>query len=346
MERLRILVTFALEPELVREIEAVDPRVEVRVLGEAERRALRGLYPSEAEAAAVREGVGGAFRDADVIFGFWGAQLHELFTGAGDIREVAPNLKWIQLTSAGADRLLQSGIVGTSVIVTTASGLHATPIGEYVLTVMLMFAKGAPRFLRAQLRREWARFMPSELYGKTVGIIGLGNIGGEVARLSKAFGCRVLAIRRSAVQRASDEHADEVLPPSGLPYLLRESDYVVLATPLTAETRGMIAGPQLRMMKPTAVLVNIARGPVVVEADLVRALSEGWIAGAALDVFEREPLPPDSPLWDLENVILTPHISGGTEIYNQRAVAIFTDNIRRFLTGQPLRNVVDPSRGY
>lgn len=346
MDKLRILVTFALEPELVREIEAVDPRVEVRVLGETERRALRGLYPSEAEAAAVRQGVEGAFRDADVIFGFWGAQLHDAFTGAGDIRDVAPNLKWIQLTSAGSDRLLQSGFVGKEVIVTTASGLHATPIGEYVLAVMLMFAKGAPRFFRAQLRREWARFMPSELCGKTVGIVGMGNIGREVARLSKAFGCRVLGIRRSARGRSSDANADEVLPPSDLPYLLRESDYVVLATPLTPETRGMIAEPQLRAMKPTAVLVNIARGPIVVEDDLVRALRERWIAGAALDVFEREPLPPESRLWDLENVILTPHISGGTEIYNQRAVAIFTDNIRRFLAGQPLRNVVDPSRGY
>lgn len=346
MERLCILVTFPLEPELVREIEAVDPRVEVRVLGETERRALRGLYPSEAEAATVRAGIEGAFRDADVIFGFWGSQLHEAFTGAGEIRDVAPNLKWIQLTSAGADRLLQSGFVGPDLIVTTASGLHATPIGEYVLAVMLMFAKGAPRFFRAQLRREWARFLPSELHGKTVGIVGMGNIGREVARLSKAFGCRVLGIRRSVTGRTSDEHADEVLPPSELASLLRESDYVVLATPLTPETRGMIAEPQLRAMKPTAVLVNIARGAVVVEADLVRALREGWIAGAALDVFEREPLPPDSPLWDFENVIVTPHISGGTEIYNRRAVGIFTDNIRRFLAREPLRNVVDPSRGY
>ncbi|HXF52098.1 MAG TPA: D-2-hydroxyacid dehydrogenase [Dehalococcoidia bacterium] len=346
MDRLRILVTFPLEAELVREIEAVDPRVEVRVLAETERRALRGLYPSEAEAAAVRAGIEGAFRDADVIFGFWGAQLHEAFTGAGEIRDVAPNLKWIQLTSAGADRLLQSGFVGRGVIVTTASGLHATPIGEYVLAVMLMFAKGAPRFFRAQLRREWARFLPSELHGKTVGIVGMGNIGREVARLSKAFGCRVLGIRRSVSARTSDEHADEVLPPSELASLLRESDYVVLATPLTPETRAMIAEPQLRAMKPTAVLVNIARGPIVVEGDLVRALREGWIAGAALDVFEREPLPADSPLWDLENVILTPHISGGTEIYNRRAVGIFTDNIRRFLAGEPLRNVVDPERGY
>lgn len=346
MERLRILVTFALEPELIREIEAVDRRVTVRVLGETERRALRGLYPSEAEAAAVRSGLKGAFRDADVILGFWGAQLHEAFTGMGHIRDVAPDLKWIQLTSAGSDRLLASGFVGREVVVTTASGLHATPIGEYVLAVMLMFAKGAPRFFRAQVERRWERFMPTELYGKTVGVVGMGNIGREVARLSKAFGCRVLGIRRSARARGSDEHADELLPPSGLPYLLAESDYVVLATPLTPETRGLIAEPQLRMMKPTAVLVNIARGPVAVEADLVRALKDGWIAGAALDVFEREPLPPESELWDLENVILTPHISGGTEVYNRRAVAIFTDNIRRFLAGEPLRNVVDPARGY
>ncbi len=346
MDKLRVLITFALDEALIREIEAVDPRIEVAVLGESQRRLLRGAYPSQAEAAAVREGVAGAFREADVIYGFWGAQLHEAFTGMGGLREVAPSLKWIQLTSAGSDRLLASGFVGKDVIVTTASGLHATPIGEYVLAVMLMFAKGAPKFVRAQLRREWLRFMPSELYGKTVGIVGMGNIGREVARLSKAFGCRVLGVRRSARLGDRDGVADEVLPPSEMDRALRESDYVVLATPLTPETRGLIGEPQLRMMKPTAVLVNIARGPVVDERALVRALREGWIGGAALDVFEKEPLPPESELWDLENVILTPHISGGTEIYNQRAVAIFSDNLRRYLSGQPLRNVVDPERGY
>ncbi|MBI5289890.1 MAG: D-2-hydroxyacid dehydrogenase, partial [Chloroflexi bacterium] len=149
-----------------------------------------------------------------------------------------------------------------------------------------------------------------------------------------------------ATKRESAAYADEILPSSELPRLLRESDYVVLSMPLTPETRGMIGEAELRMMKPTASLVNIARGPVVVEEALILALREGWIAAAALDVFEREPLPADSPLWDMENVIVSPHISGGTEIYNVRAVEIFAENLRRYLDGQPLRNIVDPARGY
>jgi phosphoglycerate dehydrogenase-like enzyme len=136
------------------------------------------------------------------------------------------------------------------------------------------------------------------------------------------------------------------MPSSELPRLLGESDYVVLCVPLTPETRGLIAERELRMMKDTAVLVNIARGPVTVEADLIRALDEGWIAGAVLDVFDQEPLPEGHALWSMENVIVTPHISGGTEIYNQRAVEIFTANLRRYLSSERLMNVVDPARGY
>jgi len=343
----RILITFALEPELVERIRAVDPeRVEIDVLGSDQRRLLRGRsYPSERERAAVAEGLHGAFEQAEVVFGFWGAELHKAFTGAGTIAEAAPRLKWIQLTSAGADRLLNSGFIQGGVTVTTVSGLHATPIGEYVLTTMLMFAKGAPRLLRAQLQREWSRYMPKELYGATVGIVGMGHIGGEVARLAHAFGCRVIATRRSTAEATSHAHA-ELLPAGELPRLLGESDYVVLCVPLTTETRGMIGEWELRAMKPSAVIVNIARGPVIVEAELVRALREGWIAGAALDVFETEPLPAESPLWEMEQVIVTPHISGGTEIYNERAVGIFAANLRRYLAGEPLENVVDPARGY
>ncbi len=345
---LHILVTFALEPALVERIRAVDPeRIEVDVLGRDQRQLLRGFrYPSERERAAVAEGLHGAFSRADVVFGFWGAELHEAFTGLGSIAEVAPRLKWVQLTSAGADRLLNSGMIEGGIVVTTVSGLHATPIGEYVLCVMLMFAKGAPGFLRAQGRHEWLRYMPGELRGATVGVVGMGHIGEEVARLSKAFGCRVVATRRSVTRPASDATADELLPPSALHHLLAQSDYVVLAVPLTAETRGLIGEAELRAMKPTAVLVNIARGPVVDESALIAALREGRIAGAALDVFEREPLPADSPLWDMDNVVVSPHISGGTEIYNERAVGIFADNLRRYLRGEPLRNVVDPARGY
>lgn len=351
-DRLHVLITFALEPELVEQIRAVSPeRIEIELLGQDQRRLLRGFkYPSEREREAVAEGLHGAFERADVVFGFWGAELHSALTHAGGqpmkLRDAAPRLQWIQLTSAGADRLLNSGFVEEGVMVTTVSGLHATPIGEFVLTAMLMFAKGAPKSMRAQLRHEWARFAPTELYGKTVGVVGMGHIGTEVGRLAKAFGCRVIGTRRSATERYATPEADEIMPASELNRLLAESDYVVLSMPLTPETRDMIGEAELRAMKPTAVLVNIARGAVVVESALAQALREGWIAGAALDVFEREPLPPGSPFWDMENVIVTPHVSGGTEIYNQRAVAIFADNLRRYLAGEPLRNVVDPTRGY
>ncbi len=352
----RVLVTFALDPALIDVITAVDPsRIEVAVLGQEERRLLRGFtYPSQGERDAVAKGLHGAFERADVAFGFWGPELSAALglraADAGDVAAsmagVAPNLKWIQLTSAGADRLLGSGIIESGIIVTTVSGLHATPIGEFIITSMLMFAKGAPQTMRAQLKHEWTRFAPRELRGATLGIIGMGHIGEGAARLAKAFGCRVIGTKRSATNVESTDYADAIHPAADLEVVLAESDYVVLSMPLTAETRGMIAEPQLRAMKLTAVLINIARGGVCVEADLIRALREGWIAGAALDVFAQEPLPAESPLWDLENVILTPHISGGTPIYNERAVAIFADNLRRYLAGAPLENVVDPARGY
>jgi phosphoglycerate dehydrogenase-like enzyme len=351
-DELHILITYALEPELLERLRAVDPRIEIELLGQDQRRLLRGAkYPSEREREAVAEGLHGAFARADVAFGFWGAELSAaLADGAtgGKLRlgDVAPRLKWIQLTSAGADRLLNSGFIEEGVTVTTASGLHATPIGEFVLASMLMFAKGAPVYMRAQARHEWTRFPPRELYGKTVGIVGFGHIGEEVGRLSKAFGCHVIATKRSAAQRSSSPNADELLPASELAYLLGESDFVVLSMPLTPQTRGMIGRAQLHAMKATAVLVNIARGRVVDEAALIDALREGRIAGAALDVFEQEPLPPESPFWDMENVIVSPHISGGTEIYNQRVVEIFARNLRRYLAGEQLENVVDPKRGY
>lgn len=346
MPSVNVLVTVALEPELLDQIRSLDPRLDVRVLDRDEASVYWGRQPEQAAAAAeVRARLEAALAQAEVLFGF-----PPRLDLAAALAERLPRLRWFQATSAGVDRLLESGalrlLAERGVVVTNARGLHATPIGEYVMAAMLMFCKGAPRFIRAQAQRRWDRFMPLELRGKTVGIVGMGAIGSEVARLSKAFGCRVLAIRRSATARAGHEHADLVLPPSGLPFLLGESDFVVLATPLTPETRRLIGEPQLRAMKPAAYLINIGRGAIVDEAALVRALREGWIAGAALDVFEQEPLPPDSELWGLENLVISPHISGGTERYMQRAVAIFTGNLRRYLDGSPLENVVDPQRGY
>jgi len=298
---------------------------------------------------------GSVFADITWV-GFTGAQVpdehREVFAAAVGGRDAAIALvqeaarQGRELRGWEVDRAARSGLLKSDFMLTSASGLHATPIGEYVLCVMLMFCKGAPRFVRAQERREWLRFMPQELYGKTVGVVGLGHIGAEVARLAKAFGCRVLATRRSVTSRTKGELVDELLPPPELPALLAESDFVVLAVPLTPDTRHLIGEAELRAMRPTGVLINIARGAVLDEAALVRALKEGWIAGAGLDVFEQEPLPPESELWDMENVILSPHISGGTEIYNQRAVGIFCENLRRYLAGERLMNLADPSRGY
>ena len=345
---LNVLLTFALHDELVEQIRAVDPRIDVRVLGQHARQLFRGelRYPSELEAQTARRELADAMRTAEVLFGFWGNTLVEMYPNPQILRKQAPNLRWVQLTSAGVDRAARSGLVGSEIMVTNASGVHATPIGEYVLCVMLMFCKGAPAFVRAQERREWSRFMARELYGKTVGIVGYGHIGEGVAHLAKAFGCRIIATRRSVTQRTSTDLVDELLPAAALPELLAQSDFVVLAVPLTKETRHMIGEAELRAMKPSGVLINIARGAVVDTEALVRALKEGWIAGAGLDVFEQEPLPPESELWSLENVIMSPHISGGTEIYNQRAVAIFCENLRRYLAGEPLMNLVDAERGY
>jgi phosphoglycerate dehydrogenase-like enzyme len=344
---INVLITFALEPDLVKEIEAVDPRINVTALGQGARQLFRGQrkYPSELEAQTARQEFDEAMSEAEVLFGFWGPGLIELYPSADALTDKAPNLRWLQLTSAGMDRAAKSGLIQSDIMVTSASGLHATPIGEYVLALMLMFCKQGQTFVRAQDRKEWVRFMPQELYGMTIGIVGMGHIGAEVARLSKAFGCRIVAIRRSIAERTEDE-LGEMLPPADLPYLLEQSDFVVLAMPLTEETRHMIGEAEFTSMKPGARLINIARGPVVDQEALIAALKSGEIAGAGLDVFDPEPLPEDSELWNMENVIMSPHISGGTEIYNQRATGIFADNLKRYIAGERLNNLADPARGY
>ncbi len=360
MEPVRVVITLGLEEGLLERIHVVDPRLRVTVLSRGQRRAYRGGRPVWAgynePPEPGEESEEEAQRKLDSIL----AEAEVVFTSPiipPDIVARAPRLRWVQLTSAGVDRLLEEarlkpGLLGSDVTVTTASGIHAVPIGEYVIGVMLAFAKGLHRSMRSQGERTWRPYWAEELYGKTVGVVGLGAIGSYVARLAKALGMRVVAVRRSAERGVKGqgsgvrEDVDELLPPSELPYLLAESDYMVTAVPLTAETRGMIGEKELRAMKPTAVVINIARGAIIDEGALVRALKEGWIAGAGLDVFEREPLPPESELWGLENVIVTPHISGGTPRYMELAVELFCDNLRRYLAGEPLRNVVDVGRGY
>jgi phosphoglycerate dehydrogenase-like enzyme len=206
-----------------------------------------------------------------------------------------------------------------------------------VLAMMLFRAKGIGAWVEQQRKHEWMQHPGSDLNGLTCGIIGTGAIGGEVARLAKACGMRTLGVRRSG---RPARHVDEMLSSSRLSSLLKASDFVVVACPLTKETEGLIGERELRSMKATASLINIARGRIIDEGWLIRALNEGWIAGACLDVFETEPLPASSPLWDMPNVVVTPHNSAISPLNMERAMTIFIDNLGRFAAGKPLRNRV------
>lgn len=272
----------------------------------------------------------------------------------------APRLKWIQLLSADTDRLRDSDIWDSGIIVTTSTGIHATPIAEYVLGSMLMFTRRLHQVMRTQDKDEmWEffRFVGGELRGQTLGIIGYGSIGREVGRLARCFGMEVLALRRSPGKAPPPQYIPpeleearsasaaaagiQVWPAERLPELLHLSDFVLLSLPLTEETKHLIGEEELRMMKPSAYLVNIARGALINENALIRALKEDWIAGAGLDVFETEPLAEDSELYRLPNVILTPHMSGHTAALFDRCVDVFSENLRRYIAGRPLLNVVN-----
>jgi phosphoglycerate dehydrogenase-like enzyme len=277
------------------------------------------------------------------------------YTIPANWRTLATRLRWLQFPGAGVDSLAPTGLLDadSGVIVTTAAGIHATTISEYVFGSMLMFNWNWPQMIRLQDEHVWARSATwynlggRELAGQTLGIVGLGSIGRRIAQLGHAFGMRVLGTRRS-IQNQGDQNpdVDQSFPPEQLHELLRLSDYVVISVPLTRETEKLIGEAELRSMRRSAYLVNIARGRVIDEQALVRALREGWIAGAGLDVTEEEPLPSESPLYSMPNVILTPHISGNSAHYDTRLAALFADNLQRYRTGQPLQNQYDPSRGY
>jgi len=226
------------------------------------------------------------------------------------------------------------------------------PIGEYVFGSMLMFNRTWSEMVRLQDRRVWPRSINwyklggRELAGQTLGIVGLGSIGRRVAQLGRAFGMRVLATRRTMQTDAQDPDVDQLYPTTQLHEMLGASDYVVVSVPLTQETDHLIGEAELRAMRPHAYLVNVARGRVIDEQVLIRALTDGWIAGAGLDVTEEEPLPATSPLYTMPNVILTPHISGVSVNYDTRLTDLFADNLRRFRANAPLRNRYEAERGY
>jgi len=277
--------------------------------------------------------------------------------------EVAPRLRWIQLYSAGADRLLTNPLFQTDITITTASGVHAINIAEYVFTMTQAWYRKLPQLLAWKQSKEWGVDKESietaieELHGKTIGIVGYGSIGRQIARLARTYGMRVLAMQRGANRKDTGFQFPDVGDPEGtLPHhyydfaqlhtMLHECDIVVAAVPLTAETREMFNAAAFQAMKRSAFFVNIARGDVCDEPALIDALQQKQLAGAALDVFQQEPLPATSPLWDMPNVLMSPHNSGVTPHYNERAATIFAANLRRYLAGQPLYNTVDKQRGY
>lgn len=257
-----------------------------------------------------------------------------------------PNLKWAQLASAGADRVLKSpAVMNRDVVLTNASGVHAIPISEHILSFMFAFARNLPRYMRSQVAGKWERLTEiKELEGTTVGLIGVGKIGERTAEKAKALNMKVLGIRRNP-QRSSP-FVDKMYGPESLDKVMAQSDWIVVAAAGTSETHGLIGEPELAAMKKSAVIINIARGAVIQEKALLRALQENRIAGAGLDVFEKEPLPESSPLWQMPNVIITPHVAGVTPYYVDRLIDIFVENLKRYQAGDPLINVVDKELGY
>lgn len=330
MESLNVIVTSAIGDQCMQQISGVSPKLKLTNVSDLSRAEQKGD-------SAAKEKLGTLLAEAEVLFSFRIPQ---------NVITRAPRLKWIQVMTAGVDRFLDAEMVESPVTMTNVSGIHATPIGEFVLGVMLMFVKQSPLCFQLKQERQWERIFSSVLRSQTVGVVGLGSIGQGVARLAKAFGMRVLATRRSAKRIGRTRYVDVVFPLGELQQLLAESDFVVLTLPLTAETTKFIGEGELRAMKSTAYLINVASGGVVDEEALIRALDEHRIAGAGLDVFATEPLPPDSRLWEFPNVILSPVISGVTEGYTIQATELFSENLRRYLNGKKLLNVVDKKKGY
>jgi phosphoglycerate dehydrogenase-like enzyme len=280
-----------------------------------------------------------ALPGADVLL-VWDFRSHALASAW----PAADALRWVHASSAGVNHVLSPEVVASEVVVTNSRGIFDAPMSEYVLALALALAKDLPGTLRLQHERRWRHRETERLGGKHALVAGTGPIGRAIGRTLAAAGMTVTGVGRRA--RESDPDLGTVLPMDRLAEGLAAADYVVLAAPLTDATRGMIDAAALSAMRPTARLINVGRGPLVVQEHLVAALTESRIAGAALDVFADEPLADASPLWAMDNVIVSPHMSGDVVGWRSELVALFHDNLTRYLDGRPLRNVVDKRHGY
>jgi phosphoglycerate dehydrogenase-like enzyme len=338
---LNVLVNQTLEDDFCRSIASVDPRVHV----------MRVYEPASEGADARDQAAWQKASDADIDDMLARADVLFGFNFPVEWVDRAPNLRWIQLASAGSDHLIRAGLFSRKpgLLLTTASGVHEVPISEHIVGMVLYFSRGFDQAVHNQAIHRWDRYRPLEAFGQTVCLVGYGPIARRASMLFKALGMRCIAVRASIsvpVAGAEGEAVERFYPAAAFDEALAQADYVVIAAPRTTRSEHMIGVRQLSAMKRDAVLVNISRGALVDEAALAEALRDGTIRGAGLDVFEEEPLPESSPLWDLPNVLVTPHISGVNPHYNSRLTELFRDNLARYLRSEPLRNLVIEEREY
>jgi len=345
--RHNLLITSFLEEEHVARIRALDERLNViyepsliappRYV--ADHNGDASFQRTAAEEARWRQ----LLSQAEILFDFDHSHRE-------DLPELAPQVKWIQFTSSGIGAFIKhSGYAERmpNTIFTTASGVHAQPLAEFCLLVMLMFSRRLHRTMQYQQAKVWERFTGSDLKGSTLTVFGAGRVGSKVAEFARAVGMHVIGIVRDASGRGPRQmNVDELYSQSALLTVLPRTDYLVLIAPHTPETENLIGKRELAAMPQGSVLINIARGQLVVEADLIAALQSGHLAGAGLDVFATEPLPADSPFWTMPNVLVSPHSASTSDKENSLITDLFCENIRRYLDGRPLENVLIPERMY
>lgn len=322
MENITVLVLADPANSALRELDGIGPAVTVRI-------------------GKTADDLGAAVEDARVLFNWTGSKPEVL-----KVMQRSPKLEWIHAMYAGLDRSLFPELIESPIPLTNGSGVFSQSLGEFIMLGVLYFAKDMPRRLRSKARRHWDTFDCLEIGKQTIGIVAHGDIGRAVAWRAKAMGMRVLALRKNTAPRDGDEHVDRVYGAAELHAMLPECDYVAVTAPLTPETTGMIGKREFELMKPEAVIMNVGRGPVIQEAAMIEALQTGRIRGAALDVFDVEPLPPGNPLWSMDNVLMTCHCVDHVNGWVESGVVFFLEQFARWRNGQPLRNLVNKKAGY
>ena len=303
-------------------------------IGEDVTAAIRQVAPSATVVVPPEDQLSEQLKDAEIFFGYYGTEVfHE-----------AKKLKWIQATAAGMEQFLDEGMTKLDLTITNASGVHAIQVAESAWALTMAIARGLPTYLRQQQEHVWKWGSHYDLADATAGIVGMGGIGRCYARVAAALGMQVIAV--DAHSPPKPDEVEAIWKLDQLDQLLETADVVLMSCPHTPETHHLIDRRRLALMKPTAILVNIARGGIVDEEALAEALRAGRLAGAGIDVCEEEPLPPESPLWDVPNLIITPHCAGLSSHRTRRLTKFFCENLQCYLAGESLRNVVDQVKGY